>query len=331
MTAKQLAADLAAKPTALTELADHLVRHDPYAALPALFDDEPAAIVLLGAGPARYACAAAAARMRQAGLGATAEYTSTTHTPPPAPDTLVVAVDCGVGGLELSTRLDRYVEQCAIVLLTADPTSPLTHYADVVVALRAGAEDSELGCRACQHALALLLLLAHRLGAPPVGGSADPAVTLRRVANACADLLERAATWLPQTASTLLGPDSEHGVHFIAPAERLASAHQAVSALRRGPIVHAYAAETGDWSYSDRYLAAIEDYRAVLFAGSAYDERFSEQLLQLRGTFVSVGGEVAGAQMSLRYLGDTDPDIRLLTEPLVGELLAAHWWAGRPG
>src|SRR5699024_12566805 len=64
---------------------------------------------------------------------------------------------------------------------------------------------------------------------------------------------------------------------------------------------------------------------------SVYDERFAEHLRQLRGAFVSVGPtpgreRVPGAELTVRYPGDTDPDVRLLTEPLVAELLAAHWW-----
>jgi hypothetical protein len=30
--------------------------------------------------------------------------------------------------------------------------------------------------------------------------------------------------------------------------------------------------------------------------------------------------------LSVRYPGDGDPDVGLLTEPLVAELLAVHWW-----
>src|SRR5690606_3887915 len=66
VTVEQLAADLAGKAAALNRLADHLARHDPYAALPSLLDDEPAAVVLLGVGAGRYACQAAGARLRAA-------------------------------------------------------------------------------------------------------------------------------------------------------------------------------------------------------------------------------------------------------------------------
>ncbi|GAA3727307.1 glucosamine 6-phosphate synthetase-like amidotransferase/phosphosugar isomerase protein [Spinactinospora alkalitolerans] len=327
MTAQRLAADLAGKPAALTELADHLARRDPYAALPSLIDDEPANVVLLGMGASRHACDAAAARMRSAGLGATAEYASAHGSVPGGPDTLVVAVSLGEAQHEICAALDRYAGESAIIVLADGPESPVARYADVLVPLLAGREDSGLACRGYQHALALLLLLAGRLGAVPAGASGEVSVTLRRVANASADLLERADTWVPRAAALLKGTA---GLHLVAPAERLASAGQAALAIRRGPVLAAHTCETGEWSYTDRYLAAIEDYRAVLFAGSRHDERVAEHLLQLSGSFLAVGGDVDGAAMSLRYLGDTDPDVSLLTEPLVGELLAAHWWAGRP-
>jgi glucosamine--fructose-6-phosphate aminotransferase (isomerizing) len=32
----------------------------------------------------------------------------------------------------------------------------------------------------------------------------------------------------------------------------------------------------------------------------------------------------------VRYPGDDDPIVALLTEVLVAELLAAHWWLGSP-
>ncbi|GAA1984758.1 hypothetical protein GCM10009799_07680 [Nocardiopsis rhodophaea] len=326
MTAELLSADLAGKPAALTALADRLARRDPYAALPSLLDDEPAGVLLLGTGGARYACEAAAERMRRAGIGAVAEYASTTASLPPGPDTLVVAVSLGSGLREMCTALDRYVERSAIIVLCDDPDSPVARYADVLVPLLSGRDRSGLACGGYMNALALLLLLGHQLGAPVVGATADLGQTLRRSANAISDLVERAPGWVPEAAKALDSPDS---VHFIAPAERLCSARQAALAVRQGPVLAAHAAESAEWSHTGRHLAAISDYRAVLFTGSHYDDRVAEHLLQLRGAFVAVGGEVAGAEVNLRYLGDTDPDVRLLTEPVTGELLAAHWWAER--
>lgn len=328
MSAESLSADLAGKPAALTALARRFPRWDPYAALPALLDDEPAAVRFLGLGAARHACRAAAARLRLAGIGATADFSSSAQEPPAGAETLVVAVSLGGGQRELYTALDRYVARSPVILLTPEPDAVVARYADLLVPLRAGEEASGLGCRAYQHALALLLLLGHRLGAPVSGSSGNFPGLLRRVANAVTSLLESAPDWVPEAARALR---SEHGLHVLAPVERMASAEQSVRALRQGPVRVAHACETGEWPYTDRYLAAVTDYRALLLAGSTYDVRFAEQLGQLRGTFVAVGPtpgreRVPGAELTVRYPGDTDPDVSLLAEPLVAELLAAHWW-----
>ncbi|WP_160051570.1 sugar isomerase [Nocardiopsis sp. FR26] len=329
MTADSLSADLAGMPDALSRLADRFPRWDPYAALPALLDDEPASVRFVGLGAARHACAVAAARLRRAGIAATADFSSSAEAPPAGPETLVVAVSLGGGQKELYTVLDRYVARSPVVVLAPSVDAVVGRQADLLVPLHAGEEASGLGCRAYQHALALLLLLGHRLGAPVSGASANFPGLLRRVANATSFLLEGAPEWVPRAARVLEGPD---GVHLVAPAERLASAWQGVQVLRKGPVKVAHAAETGEWSHTDRHLAAVTDYRALLFAGSAYDERFAEHLGQLRGAFVAVGPtpgreRVPGAGVTVRYPGDGDPDVGLLAEPLVAELLAAHWWA----
>jgi hypothetical protein len=43
-------------------------------------------------------------------------------------------------------------------------------------------------------------------------------------------------------------------------------------------------------------------------------------------TVVGVGGDVPGTRYQLRYPGDADDDVRLLTEVLVPELIAAASW-----
>ncbi|MDT0330471.1 sugar isomerase [Nocardiopsis lambiniae] len=332
MTAEALAADLAGMPAALTALADRFPRRDPYAALPALLDDEPAAVRLLGIGAARGVCEVAAARLRLAGIGAFADSSASAQEPPAGSETLVVGVSLGGGQRELCTALDRYVGRSPVVVLAADADAVVARYADLLVPLHAGAEAAGLGCRAYQHALALALLLGHRLGAPVLGSSRTLPGLLRRTANAVQALTSSAPTWVPEAAETLT---SSHGVHLVAPAERTVSAVQGAQLLRKGPVMVARTCETGEWSHTDRYMAARTDYRALLFAGSTYDERFSEHLGQLRGRFVAVGPtpgreRVPGAELTVRYPGDTDPDVSLMAETVVPGLLAAHWW-GSPG
>ena len=146
---------------------------------------------------------------------------------------------------------------------------------------------------------------------------------LRRTAEATADLLDRRGEWLEPAMSLLDGP---HGVYTIAPAERLSSAEQSALMFREGPRRAADACETGDWSHVDVYLTKTLDYRAILFPGSPYDDQAMDWIRERGSTVLTVGGELPDAKGSVRYRHDDDPDVALLTETLVAELIAAQWW-----
>ncbi|MDS1269352.1 sugar isomerase [Lipingzhangella sp. LS1_29] len=324
LTAQHLADELAGKPAALNRLAQRLSRVDPFRALPGLIEDGPDEVVLLGLGAARYAAGPIVDRLRQAGLPTRTESPAARRLGPAGPGTLVVAVVVAGGQRELAPALDHYAGGSPIVLVTPDVSSPLTSFADVLVPLEPG-EDT-LACRTFQHAQAMLLHLASRLGAAPAGASADVSVLVRRAANATADLVERAPHWVGQLAERLSGPGA---IHLLAPVERLSSAQQGALAVRRGPVRAAHASETAEWAHTDRYLAATQRYQALLLRGSRYDERAMDQILQLRGTVVTVGGELEGQATGIRYSGDGDEDVALLTEPVIPELLAEHWWSQR--
>lgn len=97
--------------------------------------------------------------------------------------------------------------------------------------------------------------------------------------------------------------------------------------FREGPRRAADACESGDWSHVDVYLTKTLDYRALLFPGSAYDAQAMDWVGQRGSTVLSVGAEVEGAAAAIRYAHDDVPDVALLTETLVAELVAAHWWS----
>jgi hypothetical protein len=121
---------------------------------------------------------------------------------------------------------------------------------------------------------------------------------------------------------------SSTGTHIAAPAHRFCSAQQGALMLREGPRLSAVGCETGDWSHVDVYLTKTTDYRLLVFAGSAWEAQLAEWATERGSTVVGVGGSVPGAQYELRYPGDSDDDVRLLTEVLVPELLAARAWQG---
>jgi hypothetical protein len=120
--------------------------------------------------------------------------------------------------------------------------------------------------------------------------------------------------------------DSQDGLWLLAPAERVASALQGALMVREGPRRRADGCETGDWSHVDVYLTKTFDYRAIVYTGSPWDDAAAQWLQQRGSTSVALGGSFAGARYELRYHCDEDPTVALLTEPVVAELLAAHWW-----
>ena len=167
----------------------------------------------------------------------------------------------------------------------------------------------------------MLRAIEARFGGRPV----DLPSLCERVGEATQDLLDRRPDWLPAVAAALDGPD---GVFLLAPAERLASAEQGALMIREGPRRASVGCETGDWSHVDVYLAKTLEYRALLFAGSAWDGEALDWLAKRGSTFVAVGAELPGARAIVRYAGDDDPEVAALAEVLVPELVAARWWVG---
>ncbi|MGV9323655.1 SIS domain-containing protein [Streptosporangium sandarakinum] len=310
-------ADLEAKPSALTGLADALEAGDPFGALP------PAVrrVLFLGMGSSRYAAGVAAARLRAAGIDAVAEYASAAASYPPDPGTLVVAISATGGSRETLDAVARHRGRSFVLAMTNRDGSPIAEGADLTVPMVAGEERGGVACRTFQHTIALLTALHGRL----TGSGPDVPALLRRAAEAAADLLERRGEWLERAAELLDGP---HGVYTIAPAERLSSAEQSALMFREGPRRAADACETGDWAHVDVYLTKTLDYRAILFPGSAYDEQAMDWIRQRGSTVLTVGGELPGARDAVRYRHDDDPGVALLTETLVAELVAARWWIG---
>lgn len=309
--------DLARKPEVLTRLADHLEAENPWAeVVPATVER----VVLLGMGSSAYAGGVAAARMRARGIAAVSEVASSALLPDWGAGTLVVATSATGGSVETLDALDRLPLEVRTVALTNTAGSAITDRCDAVVNLAADAEQGGVACRSFQHTLALLMALeAHVSGA----STARLADAVRATAAASAHLIDTESDWLPTVSELLLGPD---GTHLAAPAHRLCSAQQGALMLREGPRRPAVGCETGDWSHVDVYLTKTTDYRLLVFAGSPWEEQMAEWTTLRGSTVVGVSGAVPGAGIAVRYPGDDDDDVRLLTEVLVPELVAARAW-----
>ncbi len=315
MKPAEFLADLERKPAALTHLRD-VLDASPWAALPL----RPERVVLLGMGSSTYAAGVAAARMRSRGLAAVAELASSDLLPCWGEGTLVVAISATGGSKETLDALDRLHPAATVVALTNTPGSPLTQRAALTVLLEAGPEEGGVACRSFQHTLVLLAALEQHL----LERDHD---TLRlrvaQAAEASEHLLGTRDAWLPSVRELALGPD---GTHVVAPARRMSSAQQSALMLREGPRLAAVGCEAGDWAHVDVYLTKNTDYRLLSYAGSSWDAGITEWTLPRATTVVSVGGEIEGADHVLRYPHDDVDDVRLLTETLVGELLAADAW-----
>ncbi|PZG19141.1 SIS domain-containing protein [Nonomuraea aridisoli] len=316
MNSQLYLADLEAKPESLAVLAGVLRAQDPFAGLPR----DVRRVLFLGMGSSRYAAGVATLRLRAAGVDAHAEYASAAASFPPAAGTLVIPISATGTSRETLDATARYAGGPAfLAALTNRPGSPLAEAADLVIPMHAGEERGGVACRTFQHTLALLLALEARL----TGRDRDLPALLDKAAQATADLLDRRDEWLPLAIELLDGP---HGVYTVAPAERLSSAEQSALMFREGPRRPADACESGDWSHVDVYLTKTLDYRALLFPGSRYDDQAMEWVRERGSTVVAVGAEVKDAAAAIRYAHDDDPDVALLTETLVAELVAAAWW-----
>ncbi|HEX3300375.1 MAG TPA: SIS domain-containing protein [Actinomycetota bacterium] len=294
--------DLEAKPAALRALAP-LLESDPWCGL-----DTPVRIVCIGMGSSRFAALPIGGMLRALGRDVVIERASATDATPAAPGTLAVGISASGSTPETVAALTRHRDGgSTTIAITEAEGSALGAVADRHIALHAGEETGGVACRTFQHTIAVLLAL---VDAPRASAA------VRRAADATEDLLDRRSTWLPAAVDEL----GTASVFVIAPEERISSAEQSSLMFREGPRLQADACETGDWLHVDVYLTKPLDYRALLFTGSGFDADVRRWIDERSGRLVSIG---AGG---IRYRGDEDPDVALLTETLVSELVAADVW-----
>ena len=311
------AADLHRKPEVLYRLAGVLADGNPWTQVVPPGIER---VVLLGMGSSAYAGGVAAARMRARGLVAASELASSQLLPGWGEGTLVVATSASGGSAETLAALNRLPASVHTVALTNTAGSAITQRCDAVIDLAAEPEVGGVACRSYQHTLALLLALERHLSG---ADTESLAASVAASATATAHLLDTETDWCPELSELLLGPS---GTHLAAPAHRFCSAQQGALMLREGPRLPAVGCETGDWSHVDVYLTKALDYRLLVFAGSEWEAQLAEWTTARGSTVVGVGGNVPGAEYNLRYPGDADDLVRLLTEVLIPELIAARAW-----
>lgn len=308
----RLGEDVAAKPELLRRLGaddSHAIWADAV--------DRPGRLLLAGMGSSYFAASVAARRLRRAGVTAVAERASVEASWPPARGDVALAVSAGGSSAETLRWTDAYVGSATrLAVLANGAGSALAERAVVVVDLAAGVEVSGVSVRSYAATLVRLLQLEEVLTAR----SLDLPARCATAAAAIEWLLAAVDEWVADAVTDLAGTQ---GTWLLAPAERSGSAQQGALMLREAPRRAADACETGDWSHVDVYLTKTLDYRALVFAGSAWDEQAAVWMRERGSTFWAVGGEVAGAARTLRYPGDDDPVVALLAEVTVAELMAA--------
>lgn len=316
------ATDLARKPDVLTNLAGALATRNPWAhAVPA----DVQRVVLLGMGSSAYAGGVAAARLRARGICAVSEIASSELLPQWGPGTLVVATSATGGSVETLDALQRLDGSAHTVALTNTPGSTITTRCTETVELLAEPEVGGVACRSYQHTVAMLMALECQLIGTP---TADLIAAVESAARASEWLLATESDWRPQVSESLLG---EAETHLVAPAHRFSSAQQGALMLREGPRRSAIGCETGDWSHVDVYRTKNSDLRMLVFAGSKWEAQMAEWTGPRGTTVVGVGGDVPTSTYTVRYPGDDVDAVRLLTEPLIPELVAARDWQAANG
>lgn len=315
--------DLERKPETLLGLADRLEEANPWAGLDLEADRR---LVLVGMGSSNYAGEVAAERLRAQGVNAIASLSSSDVPPLVAEEDLAVIISASGKSKETVAAAQYYASRCRTIGMTNTPDSPIETITDNHLAMHAEVEVSGVACRSFQHTLALLLALEEHLRAL-LDDASEPmyaprtAALIRQAAQATEDLLSREDQWRPAVSEYLLGPD---GTAFVAPQGRISSARQSALMLRETPRLPAIACETGDWSHVDVYLTKTTDYRMLLFTGSPYEAELLEWCQQRGSTVVALGADVPTAQMSVRYRHDDNREVRLLSEVLVAEFVAAR-------
>ena len=313
-------ADVEQKPARLAELADRCASGIDWGVDLASVER----VILLGMGSSRYSAEYCARYLRAHGLPAWADYSSAVADHIVDENTLVVLISASGSTPETVAAAESVCDRALTMAMTNSPGSRLESLATSTIDLGAGVEASGAVTRSMGCSIVLLQALAAALT-----GDSDVSIPrlAHRGADAVADLLDRRGSWLDRTATILDGAD---GVHFLAPAWRVASAAQSALIVREVPRRHAVACETNDWPHVDVYLTSSTDYRAVLFGASGADAEVLGWMGKRHAATVAVGAELPGVSGAVAYRYADEPLVALLTDTVVAELVAHQWATIRP-
>jgi glucosamine--fructose-6-phosphate aminotransferase (isomerizing) len=313
-------ADVERKPATLAGLADRCAGGIDWGIELASVEQ----VVLLGMGSSRYAAEFCARSLRRRGIPAWSDYSSAFSDHVVDASTLVVLISASGNTPETLAAAEGVRGRGPTLALTNSPASPLESLTNGSIDVAAGVEASGAVTRSMAHTVVVLQALSNALTG---GGEISAPDLARRGAEAVAGLLDRRDTWLPQTAELL---DGTAGVHFLAPAWRMASAAQSALIVREVPRRPAMACDTTDWPHVDVYLTSSTDYRAVLFGQTAADPEVLRWMTMRESVVVAVGDEIPGVAGVVTYPHADEPLVALLADTVVAELVAHRWASTRP-
>ena len=307
---ERLLEDVEAKPQMLRTLAAGLRQGSAWGDV----QRQRGSVLLIGIGSSRYAAEVAARRLRRHGIAAVAESSAVAV---PAPSSLNVVISAGGTSAETLAAAESLRVAGPVVALTNDRASPLAALADHVVTMDAGVEVSGVASRSFAATLVRLLeleaVLAGDTTLAPVASLVD------RAADAVDDLLARRGEWLDDAVADV----GRAGRHVAAVAARtLVVGDAGCTDAARG------AAATGCWlrdrGVEPRRRLPDEDARlpgdrvrriTVGRPGRRLDDTARLDVLGGRRRAIRRGAWSA-------IDGDNDPDVALLAEVTVAELLA---------
>jgi glucosamine--fructose-6-phosphate aminotransferase (isomerizing) len=281
-----------------------------------------ARIVFTGLGSSRYGALDAAPGLRIGGRSVSVELASTdpARATPPAPDVVLVAVSASGRTSEVLETVRRHRRTSLVVAVTNHPDAPIATEADVVLPLLAGEERSGVASLTFTATVAVLALLAGRLGHGPAAADLRPAVGGLR---AVGDGRDR---WLGPAADTL---DGAGAIGVVGDGGTIGTLEQAALMLREGPRLAAHAHDAGDWLHTAIYTA-LPGYAALLVTGTRYDRELLRTIGRRAGRIVTAGEDRtdgAAAWVPLPTMAGAHPIVRSLTVSAVAGILAAELWS----
>jgi glutamine---fructose-6-phosphate transaminase (isomerizing) len=286
-------------------------------------------LLFTGMGSSRFAALDVAAELRRSGIDAHVEVASAGRPIPAAADLVLFAVSSSGRTPEVVAAVRRHRGTSFVVGVTNRPHEPVGAEADVCLPLLAGEETGGIACRTYAATLAVLGLAAERLMvASDTAGTPLPA-HLRDAVRMGRELRATAGQWLRDAAGVL---DRADEIHVVGDGAAAGGLEQAALMLREAPRLRALPVDAGDWLHVALYTM-LPGARALLLAGTPYDDEVVRTVTGRGGRAVVIGGTVQGAAACAQIPGLEALPSLARTIVLAGavELLAAELWEATTG